>query len=287
LNTTSAKVHVVIPMHNGEKWLAESVESVMAQTYADWHLTLVDDFSRDQSRRIASKFADAHPEKVSLSILPSQHGAPGARMKVIETSRSQYIAFLDQDDRWCENKLERQVAVLAADPSIKAIHADIEVIDDHGSLIAGKADQENAKRSTMPWGRGQEVAIALFKQNRIRIGTAVVHRESLLEAGGFDPTLFGGEDWEFWVRFSASNKLHHLPEVVAQRRIHASNTSTVFKAERTQSKLVALNKLEANHDFLRPYIRDTRKKLQVALGRRSLRDRIGVPAKATSLPRSG
>jgi glycosyltransferase involved in cell wall biosynthesis/SAM-dependent methyltransferase len=111
-------VSIIIPFLNAEQFLAEAVVSVLAQTYRRWELLLVNDGSTDQSATIAAEFANRHPTQARcLQHADSGwHGTSTSRNLGIANSKGEYLAFLDSDDVWFPDKLERQVALLAAQP---------------------------------------------------------------------------------------------------------------------------------------------------------------------------
>lgn len=101
-------ISIVIPVHNAEKFLEETIKSVMAQTYTDWELLLVDDCSKDASKTIASGY-EALDKRIRLIALEENVGAAKARNVGIKESKGAYLAFLDADDIWVKEKLEREL----------------------------------------------------------------------------------------------------------------------------------------------------------------------------------
>ena len=104
-----ATVSVIMPCHNGEKYLSQAVESVLAQTFADWELLIVDDASTDGSVAIAEEYC---AKESRIKLLHTQHstGMPATpRNMGIEAAQGQYIAFLDCDDQWLPDKLAHQL----------------------------------------------------------------------------------------------------------------------------------------------------------------------------------
>lgn len=104
-------VSVVMPAHNSQSSLTESVQSVQAQTYANWELIIVDDASRDDTLALANQFASADPR---ISVLPLEQnvGVAEARNRGISAARGQYLAFLDSDDLWLPGKLQTQIGFM-------------------------------------------------------------------------------------------------------------------------------------------------------------------------------
>lgn len=253
---TDPVVDIFLPTYNGEKYLSNAVESVLFQTYPSWRLTIVDDHSTDSTGEIAKNFEVKYPDRIQVLKKSGLKGAPSSRMEAAEKTSGEYIAFLDQDDIWRNDKLELQVN------QIKMRHADlcysnVELIDSKGNLMLKAADGENSRR-----GRSHTnldplaLAKSYIDYCPIRIGTVLLSRESFLRSGGFDIKLFGGEDWEFWVRFALlGNTVCFLDEKVAYRRIHDENTSTRHRVARLDSWMRAAEKIAMSHAELAANVR--------------------------------
>lgn len=104
-------VSIVMPAFNASQVIAESISSVLNQTYQNFELIIVDDSSTDNTREIISKFVNAD-SRVKLLVNNFEKGAAGARKTAIENSRGRYLAFLDSDDLWSEDKLESQISFI-------------------------------------------------------------------------------------------------------------------------------------------------------------------------------
>jgi glycosyltransferase involved in cell wall biosynthesis len=245
-------VDVILPTHAGERWVAEAIESVLCQSHPLWHLMVVDDCSPDATADRVESLLRRDPDRISLLRLDCPHRAAGARMVGIGRTGGDLIAFLDQDDRWLPEKLARQVACFAADPGLAAVHTDVEIIDSEGASRPGAANRENAGRARIAWGMGSGLSAVLFRKNSIRLASSAVRRTAFEAIGGFDTSLFGGEDWEFWVRLADRFPIAHLPEVLTQRRVHAGNVSRVHSLERSVGKLQALEKMKRGYRHIAP-----------------------------------
>jgi hypothetical protein len=141
------------------------------------------------------------------------------------------------------------------EPRVEAVHTDVQHIDQNGDIIRGAAHIENALRASIPYDTLSRNALMeqLFLKISIRLGSTVVLRRPLEEIGGFDETLFGGEDWEFWVRFAAhGHRIAHIGKPLTQRRIHTRNVSSVYSWERSQGLLQCLDTVSAAYPSLGP-----------------------------------
>jgi glycosyltransferase involved in cell wall biosynthesis len=271
-------VDVVLPTHAGERWVVEAIESVLRQTHAPWKMVVVDDCSPDATVERVESLRRRHPERISLIRLDRPQRAAGARMVGVAHTHGELIAFLDQDDRWAPEKLARQAACFAADPALGAVHTDVEIIDAEGRTRAGAADGENAGRARIDWGAGSHLAAQLFQKNSIRLASSAVRRSAFEAIGGFDTSLFGGEDWEFWVRLADRFPIAHLAAVLTQRRVHTGNVSRVHSLERSAGKLAALEKMRRCQPRIAPLASTKRDQLLREAARDAARQRRIGPA---------
>jgi glycosyltransferase involved in cell wall biosynthesis len=120
----STRVSVITPFLNAERFIDEAIQSVLAQTYADWELLLIDDGSTDASTAIARRYAEVDPERIRYLAHPSGEnlGASATRNLGIAYARGEYLALLDSDDVWLPHKLEEQVRLLDAHPEAGAVY---------------------------------------------------------------------------------------------------------------------------------------------------------------------
>lgn len=103
------KVSIIMPMYNAERFICKTIDSVLRQTFENWELIIVDDNSTDDSVNIVNSFED---NRIKLFVQKFNQGAASARNKAIEISTGDYLAFLDSDDIWKQNKLQKQIAFM-------------------------------------------------------------------------------------------------------------------------------------------------------------------------------
>jgi len=197
-------VSAIIPAHNGEKHLAEAIESVLAQDYRPFELLVVDDGSTDGTRSIASSYPDVR------LLVQENAGVSAARNAAAKAARGMLFAFLDQDDRWTPDKLSVQVPPLRENPSIdftlgyQRIHVD---------------EGESMPRWLETWGVGQE-HVGHFP------GTLVVRRKAFERTGGFSPGCEPAEGADWFLRAGEAGLTKYIvPRVVLLKRIHKDNQS--------------------------------------------------------------
>lgn len=127
-------VSVIIPAYNGDRFLAETIESVLQQTYPHWELIVVDDGSTDQTQQIVQGYCDRYPAQIRYYYQQNQ-GVARARTQGIKLAQGEYIALLDQDDLLLPEKLSLQVACFETDPAIGMVHSGWRLINAQGEPL--------------------------------------------------------------------------------------------------------------------------------------------------------
>lgn len=211
-------VSIITPVYNGQDFLDRSIKSVLAQTYENWELLLIDDGSSDNSVQIIKYYLEDN--RIKLLRNQSNSGIPTTRNKGIENSTGEFIALLDQDDEWLPHKLEKQVnKFLEIDDSFGLIYSNVEVRTDQGIL----ADQ---KKEIEPEASIQSNLELMLSRNLITSPTAMVKRKALKEVGLFDESIrWGGDDYDLWIRIAHKYKFDYIDEVLCIRHEHQQNYS--------------------------------------------------------------
>lgn len=196
---TEPTVSVVIPVYDRADMLAAASESVLAQTYSDWELIIVDDCSDDGTRETADRLA-AWDSRISVLHLDAHSGMVGlVRNRGVERSSGRYIAFLDSDDLWKPEKLELQMKMFR-ESDYRIIHTG-EIWLRNGKIVS-QAFRHHRRE-------GNVFADALQKC-MMGPSTVIMERSLFLETGGFDETLEVAEDYELWLRITASEPVGYL-----------------------------------------------------------------------------
>lgn len=239
-----ALVEIILPIYNPTDTVYDAIDSVVGQTFTDWHLTVVDDCSPvNIGDALLSKYSSNG--QISYLRLDENLKAAGARNFVIANCTSDFLALQDQDDVWLPEKLEKQVTFFHSLPgSVGAIHGDIEMINVDGEITPNKAKSENEARSRVDWTlEPSQLQKSIFLASNIRLITSMMRRSAFQEIGGFDANLTGDEDWEFWVRLSGKYGIRHIPQTLIYRRIHDNNVSKVSGMTRNIDTLKVLKKI--------------------------------------------
>ena len=210
-----SRVSVIIPTYNCAQYIGVAVESVLAQTFADYELIVVDDGSTDETGDVLKQYEG----RLTLIRQENQERS-AARNTGIRASAGQYIAFLDSDDIWQPDKLERQVAILDQHPEVVLTYCQASYVDTEGRPIRFVGESASGESGT-------EVVVSdlsrdLLLGNVISGGcsTPIVRREALDEVGFFDETLCYPEDWDLWVRLSKKGPFAYVPRPLARYRVY-------------------------------------------------------------------
>lgn len=184
------RVSVIVPLYNTAAFIGPALESVLKQTMSDLELIVVDDGSTDDSLAVVQSVED---ERLRI-FRQNNQGASAARNRGLGEAHAPYVAFLDGDDFWREDKLERQLTVLDKHPELDLVFTRCTVVD----------EQEEPLALTGPAPDGPMSYSDLLCENFIRNGsTVLVRRAALVAAGCFDPSFAACNDYEAWLRVSA------------------------------------------------------------------------------------
>ncbi|RMD60851.1 MAG: glycosyltransferase family 2 protein [Alphaproteobacteria bacterium] len=208
----SPTLSVVIPVYDRRHYLAAAIDSILAQTFADFEVVVVDDGSRDDSVAVVRRYRDP---RVRLVRHQHNRGVAAARNTGVAAARGRYVAFLDSDDVAYPDRLARQVAFLDAHPDVAA--------------VGGWMDRMDARGR--PLGRVRRRPVApddIAAQRLFRPGiqnTTAMARTRVLRRYPHDERFEIGEDFDLWTRIAADCKLANLPRVLVRARRHGAQTT--------------------------------------------------------------
>ena len=208
-STTRPRVSMVMPVHNGARWLADAIESVLAQDFTDFELILVDDASRDASGEIMAAAAARDP-RVRLLRLDTNVGLPTALNHGFAAARGELHSWTSDDNLLRPQMLTRLVAMLDMHPDADIAYADFTLIDDAGVEL----------------GRSRVGPIDRLLHGN-NIGACFLYRARVTEAlNGYDSRLFGVEDYDFWLRAALRYTFVALHEDLYLYRKHGGSLTS-------------------------------------------------------------
>jgi glycosyltransferase involved in cell wall biosynthesis len=207
-------VSVVIPAFRVAAYIAETLDSVLAQTCQDFEILVVNDGSPDTE----ALHAAIAPYRDRIVYLEQPQGGPSkARNTAIAAARGDLLAFLDGDDLWAPTFLATQIAILGAAPDAVLVWAD-------SQPFGADAGMATLMASAPPVGNCDITAL-LTARCVVITSTAVARRQAVVEAGGFDETLHRCEDFDLWLRLALRGRVLYTREVLGRRRLHPSSQS--------------------------------------------------------------
>jgi len=222
------KVSVILPIYNVEQYIAEAINSVLAQTYTNFELLAIDDGSTDRSIEICQQFTDPR-----IKIIHQRNrGLAGARNTGIRHAQGEYLAFLDSDDLWLPEKLEKHVAHLEDSPTVGVSFSRSAFVDQKGKSLGlylmTEIEQELTLRRMLcrcPVGNGSTVVI------RKEVFEAIRFHDNLhgtVEDFYFDENFRRSEDFECWLRIAIATswQFQGIPDALTLYRVNLESLST-------------------------------------------------------------
>ncbi len=211
---TEQNVSVVIPVHNGERYLAEAIHSVLAQAHPRTEIIVVDDGSTDNSATIALAFGP--PVRL---VKQANLGPAGARNAGVRQAVGDMLAFLDADDLWEPDKLARQIIALHANSTCEAVVGRVE------NFLSPELD-ETQRRS---------LTIAVQQGGDIHVGALLIRRVAFERVGYFNVRWRQCDFVDWWGRATQAGLSYAiLPGLVLRRRLHGNNLTRLERTSRNE-----------------------------------------------------
>jgi glycosyltransferase involved in cell wall biosynthesis len=223
--SASPKVTVFIPVYNRAKYVSVAIDSILAQSFTDFELLLIDDGSTDGSAEIVRSYTDP---RVRLVCNEGNLGIPKTRNKGVQLARGEYFAVLDSDDYTYPHRLEKQVAFLDRHEDYAAVGSWTAAMDDKGRFLR--------RLRLSPVLPGDVRSLSLFRGAVSH--SSVMARKAVLEDYGYRERFAVCSDFDLWVRVAGKHKIGNLPEVLVRRRMHGERIT------RKKAQLVKEKQLE-------------------------------------------
>jgi len=203
---------VVVPTHDRNDLLLQTLASVVAQRRVDFEVVVVDDGSTEDVAAAVASLAD---DRIRVVRNERPEGVARARNRGIEQALGEWIGFVDDDDLWAPDKLRSQLEALEGTGRRWAYTGAVNITAG-GEVIGGA-----------PPPPPEEVAASLPRRNTVPGGgsSVVAARALIADVGGFDPTLYNTEDWDMWIRMARAGLPAWVPRPLLAYRVHATNAS--------------------------------------------------------------
>jgi glycosyltransferase involved in cell wall biosynthesis len=206
-------ISVIIPTYNSAAFVPQAIESVRQQTYEYFEIIVIDDGSTDHTEAVLQPYLN------SIRYFKKSNGGPSAARNLgIAKARGEFIAFQDADDLWLPEKLQVQMDYLATHPEIAVVYTDLIQFNHQGQVSFSLTERYGA----IPSGYIFE---ELLVNHAVTLSSVIVRRSCIDEVGGFDESLIGAEDYNFYLRMARRFQFGFLNQPLVQKRLHTHNLS--------------------------------------------------------------
>lgn len=235
-------VDVIIPTYNGLPWLISTIESVQLQTYKYLKIYIIDDGSTDDTEKVVKSIKD---DRIHY-IKKSNGGVSSARNHGIKESKSEFVAFLDSDDLWHKDKIEKQLKIINENPKVGLVYGQHNIIDENSNIIG----------ELKIYNKGKLFDTLLNGNTMAGSASMVLVRRSVLnKVGYFREDLVNGEDWEMWMRISLICEIDYCQDIIAGIRNHSQSaqkniekmTDSLVYAYSVMTDEFELNEIQRHH----------------------------------------
>ncbi|MFA4845408.1 MAG: glycosyltransferase [Patescibacteria group bacterium] len=232
------KLSILMSVWNGERYLRTAVESLLAQTYQEFELLIVNDASSDRTSQILHELSQQDP-RVRIITNKTNLGLTRSLNRALQDIQSDYVARMDADDIALPDRLEKQVAFLESHPDVgivgtayQFIGADNDVIGAHrrSSRIYGGQERH-------PPTQDAQLRRVLIRYNPFLHSSVMIRKTLLDRVHGYDETYHRAQDYDLWMRLSPLTRLANLPDVLMQKRFTTVMISYAKEREQIRSAL--------------------------------------------------
>jgi glycosyltransferase involved in cell wall biosynthesis len=221
------KVTVLLPVYNGAKYIREAIDSILAQTYRDFELLIIDDGSIDDTAEIIHSYAQQN-KRVRIYQQPNQ-GLIATLNKGLELTRGKFIARIDQDDIMKPNRIEEQVSVLESHDNVAVVGSWMEVINEDGMKV---------EKWKLPY-TSSDCDFSSYLYGDIPVGhPCVMYRAEVVRSiGGYRAEYVHAEDVDLWFRIELTGQsIINIPKCLTLYRQHDDQTTALYRKVSTNSR---------------------------------------------------
>ena len=224
------KVSIIMPVYNGARFIGQAIGSVLAQTWQDWQLLVIDDGSTDDTPELLARFADL---RVTV-VRQENQGESVARNAGLELVEGKYVAFLDADDLYLPNALADLAAYLDAHPAVDVVLSDGYFCDERGRPLMRLSEHRPGPYT------GDILEPLVLNPSVISGIICTMTRRAAIERADvrFDPALVIGPDWDFWIHLARHARFGYLDKLTCMYRIHQINVTRTSGHKRRRDDLV-------------------------------------------------
>lgn len=211
-------ISIVIPTYNRADLIQKAIQSVLDQTYQNWELIIVDNYSNDNTKEVIDAYGD---QRISMLSIPRTGSVAASRNMGVHHSKGEWIAFLDSDDWWYPAKLSSVYEVMQTGADL--IYHDLQIMS--------SPDGPQSRRKTKSRKLKDPIFLdLLLNGNDIALSSVAVRKSIFMKVNGMNesPTFFAIEDYETWLRISQiTNLFVHIPKILGAYRLHDGNIGKI------------------------------------------------------------
>lgn len=219
------KISVILTSYNHEKYIKESIESILQQSYKDFELIIIDDCSNDSSWNIICDYKKLYPEIVIIRH-EKNWGTGNVEDVVLNYAQGKYIALHHSDDIWEFDKLERQVRFLENNPEYVAVFTNAQAIDDDGDDYSDEDGFYYDLFTVKNRSRQEWLNYFFYKGNCLCHPSILIRKDVYMENGFFKKGLKQIPDFVKWIQICKKHEIYVLPERLVKFRVHAEGKNT-------------------------------------------------------------
>lgn len=213
-------VSIVLPVYNGERFLAESIDSVIAQTYQNWELIIIDDCSSDSSPEIAKRYAE-HDSRIHYYRNEQNLKLPRSLNRGFSLSKGNYLTWTSDDNQYLPQAIEKMLFFMK-EKKVDLVYAGSEIVDEQGQHVSYFSAAPDTKRAIFSWNC---------------IGACFLYtRRVYQEVGDYDESRFLVEDYDYWMRVCSRFEVFGINETLYIYRIHPDNLTNTAKQGQIASR---------------------------------------------------
>ena len=205
------KISIVLPVYNGEKYLASSIESIINQTYQDWELIIVNDCSTDNSLIIAQNYSE-QDKRIKIINNIQNFKLPQSLNVGFSSASGEYFTWTSDDNLYDRSALQVMLSYLERNDDVKMVYCDMEYIDEWDNIIGSNA----------------EMCKNIYICNCV--GACFLYKNEILdEIGQYDNEKFLIEDYDYWLRISSKYDIQRIPQCLYKYRYHSESMTNIMK----------------------------------------------------------
>lgn len=226
----NSKISVIMPVYNAEKFIKDSIESILNQTYKNFEFIIVNDGSIDSSLKIIKEYKEKD-NRIKI-IDQKNEGVSRSRNNAIKKSTGIYIAFIDADDVWENNKIERQIQEFKKDEKLKICGTKAKIINEDNT--------ETGEVFDYPPLENKKIKYSSIYKNPFITSSIMIKKDILNTNNLFNKKMNFCEDYEFITKYIYKNKSKNIDEYLIKYRIHKNSSSRKTFLRKIKMKIIAM-----------------------------------------------